>query len=454
MVAGFVSAVPATAATGTATAVGGSQLWATTTGTPQRNDGGTAMAVSPDGRTVFVTSNDGAVGLGNNHAETVAYSAAAGAVLWRAPFSRGKKYASQLDSVAVSPDGSTVFVVGTSGIPGTLTGLTQLTVAYNAATGALLWMANGAVTGNATSLAVSPDGATVYVSGPPQTEAYKATTGALLWSNPVVFAANAIALSADGATVFITGHEGGSGNSAITAALNTATGATLWQAIYKQAPGSDFTSIGLSPGGSAVFVAGTVGDVHNPSSTTVLVTVAYRVTTGARLWASSSGKMLHYSTVNGLAVSPAGSAVFVTESVQTTNIDFQERTIALNPATGAALWRNTFNSPTPPKNGSYAKPAAIVTSPGGSTVYVTGYETTTLAHRPGLPPQMHEEYVTIAYSSAGKMLWTARYSKRVHDYPFAMAVSADGSRVFVTGVSEPFYGTGQFDYTATVAYKS
>src|SRR5437763_1731821 len=92
-----------------------------------------AVAVSPDGGTVFVTGD-----------HTVAYDAATGAQRWAVP-SPGKS----LDMVA-APGGGQVFVTGFGG-----------TVAYDAASGAPLW----AHPGDARSIAVSPDGSTVVATG-------------------------------------------------------------------------------------------------------------------------------------------------------------------------------------------------------------------------------------------------------------------------------------------------
>ena len=70
-------------------------------------------------------------------------------------------------SVAVSPSGGTVFVTGGRTAANGL--LDYATVAYNAATGAQLWVKryNGPRNGDdyASSMAVSPDGAKVYVTG-------------------------------------------------------------------------------------------------------------------------------------------------------------------------------------------------------------------------------------------------------------------------------------------------
>jgi outer membrane protein assembly factor BamB len=122
----------------------------------------------------------------------------------------------------VSPDGAAVFVTGQS--PGSVTANDYATIAYDAATGAKLWVRryNGPTNGEdgATALAVSPDGAAVFVTGYSAgsetsldyaTAAYDASTGAKLWSSRYNGPANgidfpiALAVSPDGAAVFVTG---------------------------------------------------------------------------------------------------------------------------------------------------------------------------------------------------------------------------------------------------------
>jgi beta-propeller repeat-containing protein len=111
------------------------------------------------------------------------------------------------------------------------------TVAYSTATGTTLWTAryHGPATsagGVAKAVAVTPDGATVVVTGDnwsaspssqPEfaTVAYAAGTGAHLWvarlGRPQTqdYSASSVAVSPDSSTAFVTGTTGGSGGATV-----------------------------------------------------------------------------------------------------------------------------------------------------------------------------------------------------------------------------------------------
>ncbi len=98
---------------------------------------------------------------------TVAYSAATGRQLWASLYNGPVNGGDAASSVAVSPGGTMVFVTGNS--LGLATRNDYATVAYSAASGRQLWVSryNGPVNGRdrASSVAVSPRGSTVYVTG-------------------------------------------------------------------------------------------------------------------------------------------------------------------------------------------------------------------------------------------------------------------------------------------------
>jgi DNA-binding beta-propeller fold protein YncE len=95
---------------------------------------------------------------------TIAYDAATGARLWVARYGLPGDENGGAAGVTVSPDGSTVLVTGSFG--GTpFSGLD--TLAYDPATGALLWSAQeaGVQSSAASPIAVSPDSTKVFVLG-------------------------------------------------------------------------------------------------------------------------------------------------------------------------------------------------------------------------------------------------------------------------------------------------
>ena len=93
-------------------AAGGQQLWAShfvPGDTPH------SVALSPDGSTLYVTGCGGGVaGCAGSDFETAAFRASTGAVRWTATFDGPGHATDTAIAVAVSPDGSRVFVTGES----------------------------------------------------------------------------------------------------------------------------------------------------------------------------------------------------------------------------------------------------------------------------------------------------------------------------------------------------
>src|SRR5437867_4255719 len=145
----------------------GSMLWTRRyQGPGNGNDYGRPVVVSPDGTRVFVTgTSKGSTG-GFDYA-TLAYDASTGAGIWTKRYKGPGNGADFAHSVAVSPDGMRVYVTGHR--TGSNSAHDYTTLAYDAPTGHRIWTSryNGPGNGDddAYSVAVSPDGTRVCVTG-------------------------------------------------------------------------------------------------------------------------------------------------------------------------------------------------------------------------------------------------------------------------------------------------
>jgi DNA-binding beta-propeller fold protein YncE len=355
----------------------GAELWATPSMTA------TDIAISPDGTTLYVT------GRGSAGYLTTALNASNGAVLWSASYAGVGPYGSDPASIVVSPDGSQVFVTGSSSNSTTSFLLAYATVAYDAATGAQQWAVRYSDDGlyaSASSAAMSPDGSTVYVTGVASvpvgkrtyyratTIAYEAASGTQAWAEQYSTAANrsaggtTVAVSPDGSTIYVYGYAHTvSGNKQVLAAEanSAATGATLWatQASSGGAP----TAMTLSPDGSALFA--TAQNCVAGGATCRYSTLGWDAATGAQLWSevySPHGFGLPLS----IAVSPDGSDVYVAgygHCAATGSTDCYV-TVEYSAAAGTRMWAGSFGA----KLKVNCQGEAVAASPEGSEIYVTG----------------------------------------------------------------------------------
>ena len=139
-------------------------------------------------------------------------------------------------------------------------------------------------------------------------------------------------------------------------------------------------------------------------------------------------------------MSPDGSKLFVTGSSVGATSDFDFATVAYAASNGTQLWLQRYNGPA-----NYADGAeALWVSPGGSRVYVAG---------PSYGRTTRVDAATAAYAaSTGAKLWLRRYKdpgNRLADAR-ALALSPDGSKVFITGATK---SEQEPDYL-TVAYSA
>jgi WD40 repeat protein len=324
--------------------------------------------------------------------------------------------------------------------------------------GAQLWVARYDNPGNggAKSVAVSPNGTTVFVTGYTTagatedytTVAYNDATGAQLWAatyndpGHTTDQAYSVAVSPNGTAVFVTGESltTAGGEDYATVAYNAATGAQLWAARY-DGPSNDSAAaeVAVSPDGTAVFVTGTS---LSATAGEDYATVAYSAATGAQLWVARYNGVAGGNYAHSVAVSQDGKTLFVTGSSIGTNDGYDYATVAYNATTGAQLWASRYNGATTGERG--ANSVAV----GGSTVFVTGssYGGSTANY----------DYATVAYSAAtGAQLWVKRYDGpgSGDDQAYSVAVSPSGGTVFVTGYTDTSSTSAGYDYT-TIAYNA
>jgi len=409
---------------------------------------------------VFVTgSSKGSNNIDDDYA-TVAYDPATGAQLWASRYN-GPGVFDLPSAIGISPDGGAVYVTGESiGAGGTL--FDYATIAYDAKTGAQKWIQRYNGPGNtvavARSLAVSPDGSSVYVTGYSGTSghndyvtiAYNAVTGARRWVSRYNGPAGgndqgrSVTVSPDGRTVYVTGRSQGktSGYDIATVAYNAATGAQRWAARYNgPANLNDFGSaVAAGPGGQRVYVT---GGSRVPNSQLGFVTIAYTSAAGRQLWASRTrGWRVFMGVDSSVGVTRGGGTVLVADYTAGTTTRTAYRTTAYNSSTGAAMWSRLYAGPA----GYFDNvPAALGVSPDGSTVYVTGTSDS---------PTSERDFATVAYRIAtGAQLWVSRFTgfSNSFDYANALAVSPKGSAVYVTGSSELSLTRSDF---ATIAYRA
>jgi hypothetical protein len=352
---------------GVVSAVQGGQLWASTL----PDAGGPLGAVSPDGTTVFVSGDKATVVVSGGHRKaethfvTVAYSVATGARLWVKFYQPGNYITTR--AIAVSSDGARVYVLG-AGIAGRPPMWDMAIVAYDARTGRQLWarryLPEGGAAGLATALAVSPDGSTLYVTGDISAAgqpgwgfaviAYAAATGEQRWlrySGSGPGSGASVAVSPDGKTVYATGS---AGSAAFTVAYR-ADGTMKWAARYKS-PYTGYTTgdqIVVGPGGGVVYV---VGRASAASGHVDIATFAYRAATGQRMWLERVR-----GGVPVIAVTPDGQTVIVAGPWEPGGYAIA----AYNASTGGTRWTRLAPD-------RYMFPAGLVIGPHGDTVYIGG----------------------------------------------------------------------------------
>lgn len=384
--------------------------------------------------------------------------------------------------IDTSPDGATVYTVGSSdGDPGTARDSDLVTIATNAESGSTKWVSRfGGSDGTpeiwGMNVVADPDGDLVYSVGrgyPDGAEcaasatavAYQASTGAEVWNEtdaaPDGFCGylRAVAIDPTGERLTLVGAEDGDdGKTRFSVVTRSAdSGKMLWSDSYAGTDpmGTGASAVTTSPDGSIVYVAGSGLDERSGFKAGIAWIVrAYDAATGAIIWtyrwpAPKPTSSFPANPPAAIVPSPDGGKLFVTGGAEGQTL-FDIFTLAIDSATGQKLWEADHEGLRSKIKSSfdsvwYNGPLAV--SQDGTKVFVTGYQT--CLHGANICM----DFITLSYDAAtGATRWEVRYTSEqwIHWFP-KLQLAPDGSRVYISGQARHFEA-GAFARYTTISY--
>jgi hypothetical protein len=396
------------------------QLW-TSSDVPPTPSAPHAARLSPDGSSLYIVGE-----LGNSTSWlVVALDTTTGNVRWRAT-----PPGEWISSLAVSPDGQRVYVTG-------LNPPEEVVLALSSSDGSQVWAASSAPApdgtslyqaSNGDSLAVTPEGGTVLVVGDDDSyytnedyhtqytiRSIDAQSGVWGWEQTLPAPDDSggyvarLVTSADGSTLGLPFNNDVYG-------LSTSGGHFTWHVHAGEAAGLAGAVSVMNVAGSGFVVAGSAVATN---ATSEYLTQALDATTGASRWVStfSSGDG-GFGELYGSASSPDGTTLYLTGAT-TDGSNVLALTIAADAHSGAERWRSTYR----PSTGSEAQTFSVAVSADGSRVYAVGQEAPT--------PNHGDVTLVIAYDArTGAQLWTSLPGGYGGD---GVAVARDGSSVYIAG---------------------
>ncbi len=292
-------------------------------------------------------------------------------------------------------------------------------------------------------------GDTVVVDGNPRmtVAAFDASSGKEVWvshakANPPTVAL-ATAISPNGAVLLVTGYEYTSLSINqnpyylyLTNAYSAASGKLLWSKPYVGLGGQSnaATRVAISPDSRTAYVTGLItipGPFQRPPAN--ITTIAYNTANGKVRWASRFNGESGANIPTAMTLSARGDQLFVTGQSQYRDVSpspvYQFVTLAYSTRNGAQRWERYYNGYQDGNN----LPTGIAVDHRGSRVFITG-----MAQYAGSIGAPIYRYQTIGYDvRSGRTVWSHAFvgTSGKSDVPYALGVSPDGTRVYVTGSS-------------------
>ena len=360
--------------------------------------------------------------------------------------------------IAVAPDGSSIYSAARTTVGQGWDGKARWTILAHDADGNQQWLARWGDPNHysfPTSIAVSPDGDVVFVSGTWRVDqvaadghlttlAFDSDNGELLWSanydGPGNGTDNAreIVVSPDGTTLYIAGISAGRDNGDLDYAViayGTTTGEELWvsrwDGIGKGNSDSPF-AIDLNSRGDLLYLTGWSygeGEFNNDYGTIAVDTAG--TDAGTIVWtARYDGVGVRApDQASSLIVSPDDSTIFVTgmsddvEGGPPFDVNYGYATVAYDAISGRQLWESRKQWP----GTTFNAPNSMTIDPDGRRLVITGQA-----------GQRELDFGTVAYDPrTGEEAWSDKYGLPQYDFELGREVVADprGDTFYVTGLS-------------------
>jgi outer membrane protein assembly factor BamB len=207
---------------------------------------------------------------------------------------------------------------------------------------------------------------------------------------------------------------------------DSSSGARRWTSTFDAGGDDQGVDMAMSPDGTKVFVT---GQSERAPGNYDYATVAFDVETGRRLGAARYNAAANAGDFpTAIDISPDGTRLFVTGYSQvgvhaSASVPvYAATTVAYSASTGAQQWKASYQGAAR----LWDIPKAVAAA--GGRVYITARSNETSIANDAT------DDVTVAYDQAtGAQLWARVYDSGARDYPYALATSVDGSRVYVTG---------------------
>lgn len=309
------------------------------------------LVLSQDGSTLFATgtTEEGGVPSDRSQLFVLALDSATGQVLWSledGPSSFGSASA-RGEGLALSPDGSTLYVGAAWHVVGDKDNFDVQARAHDPQSGALLWSVQAIVAGpdevGEREVLLDPTGKRLFIGARDatgaETFAFHTPTGSLIWGADLGDEVAGLAASANGQELYaLMRDDTPTSKEARLLRIQASSGLPLWSQGFDAGEGTGELPIGLSLLGGGQVLVGALLTVGGGSSWVV----GWDAATGAELWRTALGPTAQID-LEALGQAPSGAPLaLVGTGTPNPTWEFDLYGAAIDPAGGSPLWVDAY----------------------------------------------------------------------------------------------------------------